>query len=224
LILETGRDVLFVPGNHDIGDGPNHNGDPSDEPLDLARVSDYRRIFGPDWWSVQVEDWQLLGLNAQLLGTGSAEETAQDAWLEETLRAATGPLGVMIHKPLYPLKAVEASGRYPQEAARAHLATRLKKRDLRFIASGHTHQALSCKMGDTEQVWVPSTAFCIPEAMQETVGEKKVGAVILELQDGRHRFSFAAPPGLMRHNLLDLSHIYPQVIELRAELGPACLL
>jgi len=219
LIGETGHDVLFLPGNHDIGDNPYDETAP-EERLNPARLAAYRRIFGPDWWSIHVEGWQMLGLNAQLLGTSSEDEAAQEAWLEETLAAGDGPLGVMIHKPLLRVGPAGALGRYPPDAARTRILSRLQDRDLRFVVSGHTHQALSSKDGGTEHVWVPSVAFCFPEALQKTVGEKRVGAMLLELGDGEHRFDIAAPMGLVRHNLLDLAHLYPEVVALRAGLSP----
>ena len=219
LVLESGRDVLFLPGNHDVGDNPYDDIAP-EERVDPARLAEYRRIFGPDWWSVHVDGWQILGLNAQLLGTLSIDEAAQEAWLVEALAAGDGPLGVMIHKPLHPVSMAGMPGRYPPDAARTRLLARLQTRDLRFVASGHTHQALSVRQDGTDHVWAPSTAFCFPEALQKTVGEKRVGAMILELDGGHHRFIAAAPLGLVRHNLLDLPHLYPGVVALRTRLSP----
>jgi 3',5'-cyclic AMP phosphodiesterase CpdA len=91
----------FLPGNHDVGDNPIAPGVPNEHPLDLARLADYRGLFGPDWWSFESGPWQVVGLNAQLFATDTDEEEEQFAWLEEHLRDRPGPLGVMLHKPLF---------------------------------------------------------------------------------------------------------------------------
>src|SRR5262245_23318971 len=57
-------EVRFIPGNHDIGDNPLEPGGPTDHPLDLERLAHYRRLFGPDWWSVDCGVWQIVALNA----------------------------------------------------------------------------------------------------------------------------------------------------------------
>jgi 3',5'-cyclic AMP phosphodiesterase CpdA len=218
LIGASGRDVLFLPGNHDIGDGPAEV-DPSHEPaLGPERLAAYRQVFGPDWWSLGLEGWQIVGLNTQLLGAGGEEEARQWAWLEDTLASGEGPLGVMCHKPLrvFGLPLAATPGRYPPAAARRRLAALLARRDLRFVVSGHTHQALNFSEAGVEHVWAPSCAFVIPDAIQAVVGEKRVGAVLLDLHPGGHAFAVAEPADLIRHELFDLEHLYAQVRELRA--------
>jgi 3',5'-cyclic AMP phosphodiesterase CpdA len=222
LITASGRDVLFLPGNHDIGDGPGDGpGDrPGDAgavshegPLSPERLADFRRVFGPDFWSLGAGDWQLVGLDAQLFGTGGEDEARQWAWLEAVLAKGRGPLGVFCHKPLVPVgpAAADALTRYPAAAARDRLMQALAARDLRFVASGHTHQALSFVQGGAEHRWVPSCAFVIPDHVQPPVGDKRVGAVMLELSGQGHRFAAAEPAGLRRHDLTDLAHLYPVV-------------
>src|SRR5580765_586715 len=95
------QEMRFVPGNHDIGDNPVEPGAANAHPLDPTRLADYRRLFGPDRWCLEGGPWQLVGLDAQLFGTGTAEEEEQFTWLEETLRGRRRPLGVMLHKPLF---------------------------------------------------------------------------------------------------------------------------
>jgi 3',5'-cyclic AMP phosphodiesterase CpdA len=71
------QEMRFVPGNHDIGDNPVEPGAANVHPLDPARLADYRRLFGPDRGSLEGGPWQLVGLDAQLFGTGTAEEEEQ---------------------------------------------------------------------------------------------------------------------------------------------------
>jgi 3',5'-cyclic AMP phosphodiesterase CpdA len=95
------RPMRFLPGNHDIGDNPLETNHSPDHPLDLERLAHYRRAFGPDRWVLELDAWTLIGLDAQLFGTGTEEERAQLAWLDHQLSPARGPVGVLLHKPLF---------------------------------------------------------------------------------------------------------------------------
>lgn len=218
-----GCPVRFVPGNHDIGDNPMAPGAKNKHPLDLDRLAEYRRVFGPDYWSFDHEGWQIVGLNAQLLGTDTAQEEQQFAWLEETLRGWNSRLGVMIHKPLFrngPAD-TEAHIRYVPLAPRRRLMELLHTRDLRFVVSGHAHQTRRFTVDGVEHAWAPSTAFCLPDAMQERIGEKIVGVLTLELGAQDHRFDAVTPDGLIRHNILDHPQVYHEIAVTKARLGGA---
>jgi hypothetical protein len=69
-----------------------------------------------------------------------------------------------------------------------------------------------------EHIWVPSTAFCIPDVMQEPLGEKFVGAGLLKIVDSEYHFEFLTPRGVLRHNLFDHPEVYPVVRELESKL------
>jgi 3',5'-cyclic AMP phosphodiesterase CpdA len=215
------RPMRFLPGNHDIGDNPIEVGRPNEHPLDLGRLADYRRLFGPDRWAFEAGRWTIIGLNAQLFATEGGEEAVQFAWLTEQLRRCSGPLGLMLHKPLFRNgpQDTEAHVRYVPGSARRRLLGLLAACDLRFVVSGHVHQARSIEVDGVEHAWVPSTAYCMPDAMQERIGEKAVGLLTLELTDGGHRFEPANPPGLLRHNLLDHPAVYPKLTALKEQLG-----
>jgi 3',5'-cyclic AMP phosphodiesterase CpdA len=218
---EVAPSMRFLPGNHDIGDNPLETGPSSDKPLDHERLAHYRRVFGPDWWTLELGAWQIVGLNAQLFATGTDDEEGQFAWLDEALRHAAGPLGVLLHKPLFrngPDDS-EAHIRYVPAGARRRLLSRLARRDLRFVISGHAHQARRLHVEGVEHVWAPSTAFCFPDAMQERIGEKRVGALTLELTDSGHRIDETTPDGLVRHNLADYPDVYPELAAIKARLG-----
>jgi len=216
-----GTEVRFIPGNHDIGDTPIEPGAPNDHPLDPRRLADYRRLYGPDRWSLEWGPWQIVALNAQLFGTGTDEEGAQFAWLEERLRDRRGPLGLLLHKPLFRNAPgdTEAHVRYVPAGARRRLLAGLAARDLRFVASGHVHQARRLRVDGIDHVWVPSTAYCMPDAMQERIGEKLVGILTLEIGDAGHRFESVTPAGLLRHNILDHPAVYAKLAAVRAKLG-----
>ena len=215
--------IRFLPGNHDIGDNPIAPDAPNDHPVDPARLAEYRALYGPDYWSFEAETWQIIGLNAQLFGTGHAEEARQFAWLEATLSHHRGPLGVLLHKPLFRNRPedTEAHIRYVPHRPRRRLLDLLAGHDLRFVASGHTHQLRRHHVDGVEHVWAPSATFAIPDGMQERIGEKIVGVMLLELTPDGHRFTLEVPPGLRRLNLLDHPEAYPEVAAVRARLGPA---
>lgn len=215
--------IHYVPGNHDIGDNPRSEGTATEPGIDLDRVADFRRLFGADHWSVSAPGWQLVGLNALLVNSATQAERDQFDWLAETLASNSGALGVVLHKPLLPYEDLAAPPvRYVPEPARSRLLELFGTRDFKFVVSGHVHQRRAFMHNGVQHVWVPSTSFVMPEAMQASVGEKVVGATALELfEEGGFRFDAVSVEGLVRHNILDLPEIYPQVTAIRQRLGEA---
>ncbi|SEE84051.1 Calcineurin-like phosphoesterase [Rhizobiales bacterium GAS191] len=226
LFTDLGAPIRFLPGNHDIGGNPLERGASSEHPLELGRLAEYRRLFGADHWAFEAEGWQVIGLDAQLFNTATDEEEAQFAWLERELRAHAGPLGLMLHKPLFRHGPADTEShiRFVPATARRRLLSLAAGRDLRFVVSGHVHQARRLEVEGVEHVWAPSTAFCIPDAMQERIGEKRVGMLRLELTAAEHRFEDVLPAGLVRHNLLDYPEVYPEIAAIRARLGESAAL
>jgi predicted phosphodiesterase len=222
VLASRGEEVLCLPGNHDIGDHAPAGGLAVEEPMDVGRLADYRHLFGPDRWSRVVEGWQLVGINAPLLSTGLEEEEQQAVWLAEELVAHDCPLGIFLHKPLFRATPEEEviHTRYVPSAARQRLLALLQKRDLRFVAAGHTHQVRQMFVRGVEHVWVPSTAFTLPDFVQERIGEKCVGTMMLELEGDSHRFTHVVPFGMKHRNLMEFSHVYPGVADLRDPSGP----
>lgn len=217
--------MRFLPGNHDLGDNPIRPGEAVREhPVSPERLARYRRIFGRDRWVHDLPGWRLTGLNAQLLGTGTREEENQFAWLADALADPIGPaIGLLLHKPLFrdgPAD-TEAHVRYVPAAARGRLLSLLEGRELRFVLSGHAHQSRSLVVGGVQHVWAPSTAFRIADGLQETIGAKRVGVLLLHLdRDGGHAFEEVSPPGLPNHDLLDFPDVYPEVAALARRSAP----
>ncbi|MCW0232192.1 MAG: metallophosphoesterase [Ferrovibrio sp.] len=215
--------LQFLPGNHDVGDNPPGPGVPVKDLLQPERLARYRTVFGPDYWRLDLAGWRLLGLNAQLFGTGSAEEEAQWGWL--AAQEGAKPTILLLHKPLFQTAAEDAAPhiRYVPLHPRRKLLALLRRFDLRLVLSGHTHQYLDRMIDGIRHVWVPSTAFCLPDGMQERIGEKITGLAILDLTADSYRFHIVNPDGMVRHNLLD-HPVYPGVTELREKLGKAARL
>lgn len=212
--------IRFLPGNHDIGDHPPGPGVAPSDPFDRARLGQYRDIFGLDFWSIEAGGWLLIGLNAPLLGSGDDGEAAQQRWLEQALASHNGPVGLFLHKPLYETDPDEhiVHERYVPRAACRRLLAAFAGHRLRFVAAGHTHQTRRFRSGQTDHVWVPSTAFVIPDALQERVGDKAIGVMMLEIDGDEHRFTHVVPAGMNANNLLDYAHVYPQLKEKKAAL------
>src|SRR5262245_38065127 len=53
------RPVLFIPGNHDVGDS-REIPDSRETRIDAARRDAYIAVFGQDWWSQDVPGWRLI--------------------------------------------------------------------------------------------------------------------------------------------------------------------
>lgn len=222
LLSRSAIRVHALPGNHDLGDNGRDAAAAEAHSINGARLQRYREHFGADRLSLATPHWLLLGINAQLLGTGMDEEHVQFAWIEEQLRAhAEKQIGLMLHKPLRPLAPgeLDESERYVPPAARQRLLDLLRTRALRFIVSGHTHQWRRQRLDDIEHVWVPSTSFCIPDAIQPRLGEKIVGLMQLTLKDAEYRFDTIIPDAMRRCNLLDQLDIYPQLAGIKQRLG-----
>jgi 3',5'-cyclic AMP phosphodiesterase CpdA len=133
--------VMPLPGNHDIGDEP--PGQDPEQIVNAARFTRWDRCFGTDRWALDRGVWRLIGINAQLFGSGLAREHAQVHWLDEQLSAASGrSIALFLYKPLF----LEDPGEEAvtpaciSPSARARLLDRLQRSAVRLIVSGHLHQ------------------------------------------------------------------------------------
>ena len=203
--------VRYLPGNHDVGDNPGLASRRHLEPIVEAEALErYRRLFGPDYWSFTASGWTILGLNAQLFGLNEFEEMTQWQWIEDRVAEQNGPIGLMLHKPLF--NAYPNDGdhhhRYVPLEARLRLLDLLREHDLRFVVSGHTHQARNLMYAGVEHVWTPSTAFIIPDYLQERIGEKVVGFISLELTPQGHSFKPHVTPDMRPFQLDDYQDVY----------------
>jgi 3',5'-cyclic AMP phosphodiesterase CpdA len=150
----------------------------------------------------------MMGLNAQLFGSGSDAEAAQWRWLEERIDAAGArPAILMQHKPLFQKTRDDAAPhvRYVPLEQRRRLLAILARLNLRIVFSGHTHQYLDRTFDGVRHVWIPSTSFFIPDGEQERVGEKVIGLGLLDLDSDSYRFDLVCPEGVVRNSLVDQS-------------------
>jgi hypothetical protein len=75
--------------------------------------------------------------------------------------------------------------------------------DLRAVLSGHRHQYLDQVVDGLRHIWVPSTAFILPDRMQERIGEKFNGLGVLDLGGDELDFHLVCPQGMRRNDALD---------------------
>ncbi len=196
--------VLMLPGNHDVGEEPGFM--QLDQPTTAERLDRYARVAGADRWTRDAGDWRLIGINAQVIGTGLEREAEQAAWLEAELTAAAGrPVGVFTHKPLFFPRRLD--GDRPGEivmpaGARARLYGLLRRHGVRFLASGHLHKYLDVAMGPTRFVWAPATAY--RSGLDVGVARPCLGFLKLELAGPDFRFSLVEPGGMVDRRLKPL--------------------
>ena len=85
------------------------------------------------------------------------------------------------------------------------------------MVAGHTHQFRRTRLDGVEIVWAPSAAYRIPDILQERIGEKLVGAMLLDLTAAEHSLHLVVPPGIVAHDLGEHLDLYPELKAVMAE-------
>ena len=177
-----------IPGNHDIGDNP-WPGAPDGHAVDDGRRQRWLDVVGADYWSLTLDGWLLLAINAQLAGSGLAAEADQWSWLADQLsRASEGQrVALLTHKPLTASAAELAAAppyRFWPAAERERLAAMVAGHRLALFASGHVHQWRQLSLDGTEHLWVPTTWAVLPDDAQPVLGAKRSGIVSVRFEAG----------------------------------------
>lgn len=173
--------VLSLPGNHDIGHLPGTR-----QPVDRQRLARWREHIGPDYWSEQFGNWQIVGLNSLIIGADSEEEEAQFRWLETELAEAEGrPVAVFAHKPLFVDDPQEGDSGYwgVPPRPRQRLYDLFAAHNVKLHASGHLHRAWAGEAYGTSCIWGPASAFIVGPMERDLPGERILGAVVHQLGD-----------------------------------------
>jgi 3',5'-cyclic AMP phosphodiesterase CpdA len=195
--------VHAIPGNHDVGDEP--PGQEADQIIDAHRLRRWLSVFGTDRFAFDAGGWRVLGLNAQLLGSGLPQEGEQDAWLDAELGAAAHPVLLALHKPLFlqsPDEAeVTATSINPEP--RARLLHRLRDTPVQAVVSGHLHCHRDVVRDGLRHVWAPSTAFLVQEPA-DAAADNVLGILSVEVGSDGVQVELVDVPGLVPHDLAAL--------------------
>ena len=190
--------VVALPGNHDVGDEP--PGQDPDQIIDADRLARWDSSFAVDRWALDAGGWRLIGVNAQLFGSGLVREHEQDRWLDAQLNSAGRPTALFLHKPLFlehPADDV-ASPSCMVPSARTRLLDRLDRSDVRLIVSGHLHQHRDRTLGGRRHLWLPAVAFA---GAQAHGGDERCGVTVLDFSQDDVEITIERPRGLVSHDL-----------------------
>ncbi|HEX6931811.1 MAG TPA: metallophosphoesterase [Streptosporangiaceae bacterium] len=213
--LEFGRQQLdrlpapwrVVPGNHDVGDNP-RAGVADDDTIDAVRQQRWTDVIGADRWSADTGGWAVIGVNAQLFGSGLAAEDLQWSWIESQAQACGSgqQVALVMHKPLTGRPAELARSperRFVPAPARRRLLRLFAGTRLALVLSGHVHQYRWLSLGDIDHLWVPTTWAVLPAELQPALGAKRCGVVSLTLSAGAPaEHQLVEPDGLAQQMLL----------------------
>ncbi len=199
VVRDLGDIVYALPGNHDVGDEP--PGQDAEQIIDGERLARWNRCFGPDRWHFDVDNWRLIGANAQLFGSGLPQEMEQCDWLNEQLCGSSGkPTALFVHKPLFidsPYE-VTASPACTPPAARKALLKLIRASGVRLVVSGHLHQYRETMIEGIRYVWLPAVAFAATISLG---GQRNCGLAILDFSTGDVDIRIEYPVGLVSHDL-----------------------
>ena len=190
--------VMTLPGNHDVGDEP--PGQDPDQIIDADRLARWDNSFVIDRWTLDAGGWRLVGVNAQLFGSGLEREQTQDQWLDEQLSAAGRPTALFLHKPLFLEDPTEdvASPSSMLPSVRTRLLDKLNRSDVRLIVSGHLHQHRDRIVGGQRHLWVPAVAFAAAQALG---GDGRCGVTVLDFSEDDVEVAIERPRGMISHDL-----------------------
>ena len=211
LMRSLGVRFRAVPGNHDVGDAGNPR-----QPVTAERLARWRADFGPDWWAEDVEGVRLIGLDAMLLGSGNRDETLQAAWLDAVMEGAAGrQIAWFLHRPLFLDNPDEADNGYwsVKPGSFSRLIELIRQRSVALVASGHLHKAYQTVRDGTRYLWAPASSFLVgPEIQPPMVGERRLGAVLYEVNGAALKPSIVDVPGLSTYWLDDvIEEVYPRL-------------
>ena len=126
---------------------------------------------------------------------------------------------LFLHKPLFQDSPADElpHQRYVPVVARRRLFALLAPVRLGAVVSGHVHQYRDRVVDGVRHLWMPSTAYFLPDEVQDRIGEKVTGIGMIELTPDRLRCHLVCPEGVTRHDALD-HPVYPKLVEARSRL------
>src|SRR5450631_1412932 len=108
-------------------------------------------------------------------------------------------------------------GRNVSPAATERLLEGALQPTLRLVVSGHKHQYIDTAVEGVRHLWMPATAFILPDDMQARIGEKLVGIGLLDMREDAVRFNHGCPDGMRRHDVSALEFFKAMTADLAKE-------
>lgn len=160
--------VHVIPGNHDIGDKAGEANQVKPE-----YVNRWIQVFGQDHFMLERDEWMLIGLNTQIIGSGLHQETDQLRWLDhtvETAEQAGAKIAIFLHAAAYlfePDEVLAGGSQYWgfDPDPRRELIKYLHRPNVRLVANGHLHWHHVFERGDAKWVWCPSIELIVDDAI-----------------------------------------------------------
>ena len=158
--------VLFVPGNHDVGNKliPGKGGTVSAE-----RVAAFEKALGPSFQAQTRAGLRVIGINSPIFGSGFEREKAMWEFLEKELaRPAPLPTVVFLHYPPFVKQADEGGGEYwnIEPEPRARLLSLLQRGGVKTVLTGHLHRDLTNRHEGILFVTTRPVSFGLPKGKQ----------------------------------------------------------
>lgn len=231
LLRTIDHPLAVLPGNHDVGGLP---GRPwMGLEVTSRRVASYRATFGPDrWLHLLGDDWALVGINSQLVGSGLPEEGDQRAWL----RSIVTQLGerrvvLFLHKPLW-WPSEEHPPDHPElgitNEPRLALLETLRDFNLAAVSAGHLHRyrlrdrppGNGSTQGTVLEILAPATGL-LARGPHLPPAQEDLGMVELALGRAGVEARFVPVPGLIELDPGDIPEVRQVIEELAAGRGGA---
>ena len=149
-----------IPGNHDIGEVPDFAR--LDQPITPDRIAAWHRHVGAQYWTYDIGDWRLIGLDTALMGSHLPEEAAQLDFFRAMLADRAGrPVMVFVHMPPFErdVNDAKATTSYIPHAARGAFLELCLAGGVKVICCGHLHVYRRQLYRGMQIVWAPPTAM-----------------------------------------------------------------
>lgn len=161
--------TIILPGNHDVGDHAIRCGLPHEWHGKLVndyRVSAWEELWGKSYWFKSFQNISLIGLNSQVIGSGTYAEDEQWQWLNEVaLPFVNGkPIIVFSHEAFCHQPGVTMRDEWmsiPTQAAERYLSV-FSKQNVLALCAGHTHRYLQWQSEGFRCITSPSLVSSIP--------------------------------------------------------------
>lgn len=169
-----------IPGNHDIGDKPGRT--LPAKTVQSKWIAQWSSYFGASWQAFVHREVLFVLLNNPVFNSGLPEESAQRAWLEDTLRAHEARRKfVFLHYAPFLLDPDEPPNYDNVDApARAWLFTLFARHGVEAVFAGHVHNYFYGRHEGVDYYIAPSIAF-----VRQDFSEMFRAAPLPEHENGR---------------------------------------